>query len=448
MATTRIMPVHTNAALGAAQTIKSMADYFKNPDKTDGGLLVSGFECDTDYVAENFMFAREEYQFNTGRIQGDNEILAYHVRQAFLPGEIDAETAHRLGHELAMELTGGKHSFIVCTHIDRGHIHNHIAINAVNLDCDGKFRNEIGSYKRVQRVADRISTAHNLSVIENPDFSKWKENPYKAPIKRDGLAGMIDKVFATNPPKDFSDLLVQLEKDGCKIRRRGKTISIQPPKAERFFRLRAGKKGMPVGYDEDSLRKKIAELQTELQAGLRDDVATDAEIFAADSQVDAAETPAPPTDVKALAQLIKEAQVQLTALQSNIDTASARINKVTALQRHIGAYGKNKDVYSQYLQSKRSPAFRQKNEKAIATVEEARAFFDSLGLEKIPSIKELREEYATLSKEKYACQQTQTETRQRINELQTAKMNAEAVLGIEGKSANQRTPKRGQTVER
>jgi len=157
MAATRIMTVHVNKALGAAQTVKAMTDYFKNPDKTDGGRLVSGYEVDTDTITETFMEARDDYHHITGRNQGDSEILAYHVRQAFLPGEVDADTAHQLGHELAMELTGGNFSFMVCTHIDKDHVHNHITINAINLDCDGKYRNEFNSFKKVRELADRIS---------------------------------------------------------------------------------------------------------------------------------------------------------------------------------------------------------------------------------------------------------------------------------------------------
>jgi hypothetical protein len=93
-----------------------------------GGLLVTAFECDADVVTEDFMLSRDEYRINTGREQGANEILCYHVRQSFLPGEADAETVSKLGYELVMELTSGNFSFIVI-------------INAINVDCDKKIRN-------------------------------------------------------------------------------------------------------------------------------------------------------------------------------------------------------------------------------------------------------------------------------------------------------------------
>ena len=105
------------------------------------------------------------------------------------------------------------------------------------------------------------------------------------------------------------------------------------------------------------------------------------------------------------------------------------------LQRHIEAYNKNRAVYSQYLRSKRSPKFRLENEKAIAIVEAAKAYFDSLEVGKLPSIKELREEYSALSKERHDCQQAQNEMRQRVSDLQTAKKNVDMLLGIEGARA-------------
>ena len=498
MAATRIMSVHVNKALGAAQTIKRMTDYFKNPDKTDGGRLVSGFEVDTDIIAEDFIFARDEYRFITGRNQGDSEVLAYHVRQAFVPGEVDADTAHQLGHELAMKLTQGNFAFMVCTHIDKSHIHNHITINAVNLDCTGKYRDIKNSWKRsIQKISDQICKENGLYVIENPGFGKRYNQRYKVPTKRDGLAGIIDEVLANAKPKDFDEFLKQLAKLGCKIKQRGKTISIQPPGADRFFRLKAGKKGLPIGYDEESLRKKIAEMQADIPTELYDhreeilpaaDIKTTAVAITAEpikpahgkkinliidlenslkaqgspgykrwaggfNLQQAAETllflqTHNLADMDTLTHAAATARADFNSLQKRIDTADTRITQVNNLQQHIGAYSKNKDVYTQYLRSKRSPKFRQDNEKAIATVEGAKAFFDSIGLDNLPSINDLREEYSALAQEKHNCQQAINGIKQLVSDLQSAKKNVEILLGIEGEPANVRTQRRGQHDDR
>ena len=271
MATTTILPVHPTVELGAAQTIKRTMDYVMNPDKTNDGLLITGFACDPDVATEEFIIARDEYKSGTKREKGRREILAYHVRQSFLPGEIDIETTRKLGYELAMELTGGDYSFIVCTHVDKPHLHNHIIINSVNIDCDKKFRNEIHSYKRIRKIADRISTENDLSVVENPGHTKGTQNRYSVPTKRSSFVKLIDEVLASWQPKNFDDFLKQLENNGCKVKRHGKTVSVQPPGAQRFFRFKSGKKSFPDGYDEESLRKKIAEMQTVEHDNLRDD---------------------------------------------------------------------------------------------------------------------------------------------------------------------------------
>ena len=558
MATTRIMPVHPIKNWGAAQTVKYVTDYVKNPAKTEGGLLVTGFECDPDVVTEDFMLQRDEYQFNTGREQGANEILCYHARQSFLPGEADAETVAKLGYELAMELTGGKFSFIVCTHTDKPHLHNHIIINAVNLDCDRKFRNELYSYKRIRRTADRISAAHDLSVVENPKLSKGTANRYDKPTKRDTLVELIDDFFAISPPKDFDDMLKQLAKNGCKIKRRGKTISVQPSDAERYFRFRTGKKGMPDGYDEESLRKKIAEIQAGLQSDLHEDmelklgenvadahanthgnISTDThsntlafddfssvedkdftlniDTLSSDMQTEPPTMPASEpsskpspaltskptikptskithdkkinliidiensikaqenvgyerrahgfnlqqaaetllflqtnnlTDMDALTLAVSQAQAEYDALQKRITAADIRIKEVNTLQRHIGAYNKNKDVHSHYLRTKRNTKYRTENEKAIAIVEEAKAFFDSLGLEKLPTIKDLQAEYSVLSQEKHNCYQARTEMRRHVSDLQSAKKNAEILLGVEVEPVTEQRKTKGQIDER
>ena len=417
------------------------------------------------------------------------------------------------------------------------------------LDCDGKFRNEIGSYKRVQKISDSICNEHGLSVVENPGLSKGKTNRYKTPTKRDGLAGLIDEILETHRPKNFEEFLKQLEKSGCKVKRRGKTISVMPEGAERYFRLKAGKKGLPEGYDEESLRRKIAEMHSAVERIYNEGTASELEnamlemplaveesnletplvevesgeflpaiSSVADSKTEAKPAPAttapaneantPPadapvtspvpkvspgkkinliidlensikakessgyewwakgfnlqqaaetllflqtnnlTDMDTLTRAAALAKTEYDGLQKRIDAASSRISEVNTLQRHIGAYNKNRDTYSQYLRSKRNPKFRQENEKAIATVEEAKAYFDSLGMEKLPSIKELREEYSALSQERQNCQQVKKEMKQHVYDLQSAKANAEMLLGISGAQDNERTKSKAQISER
>ena len=144
-----------------------------------------------------------------------------------------------------------------------------------------------------------------------------------------------------------------------------------------------------------------------------------------------------------MTQTADKAQAEYDDLQKRIDAVDSRLKQNNLLQRHIGAYNKNRNVYSHYLRNKRNPKFRTENEKAIATVEEAKAFFDSLGFEKLPTIKDLRVEYSVLMQEKSNCYQSRNEMRRHVSNLQAAKKNAEMLLGIDGESRKGRFAKRG-----
>ena len=124
MATTRIMPLHIGKGRTESQAISDIIEYVSNPQKTDGGKLITDFACDSRVADAEFMLAKRQYLVTTGRLRGADDVIAYHVRQSFRPGEIAPEDANRLGVEFAKRFTKGKHAFVVCTHVDKAHIHN------------------------------------------------------------------------------------------------------------------------------------------------------------------------------------------------------------------------------------------------------------------------------------------------------------------------------------
>jgi hypothetical protein len=126
MAATRIMPLHVGSGRSVAKALKSVADYMENPLKTENGELVSSYECAPQTVDAEFLLSKSRYASLTGRSQGKSDVIAYHTRQSFKPGEITPEDANAIGYELAKRFTKGRHAFIVCTHTDKAHIHNHI----------------------------------------------------------------------------------------------------------------------------------------------------------------------------------------------------------------------------------------------------------------------------------------------------------------------------------
>lgn len=146
------------------------------------------------------MLSKRQYELVTGRRQ-KNDVIAYQIRQSFKPGEITAEEANKVGYELAMRFTKGKYAFLVATHTDREHIHNHIIYNSTALDCSRKFRDFLLSGLAVQRLSDLICLEHSLSVIEIKPYRERQKRVLYPPKEsnRDQLCGVIDSILADKP---------------------------------------------------------------------------------------------------------------------------------------------------------------------------------------------------------------------------------------------------------
>ena len=255
MATTRIISMHVNQGKTIADCLTDRIDYSKNPDKTQGGELISAYECDPKTADAEFLFAKRQYKTLTGREQ-QSDVIAYQVRQSFKPGEITPEDANRVGYEFAERFLKGRHAFFVATHTDKKHIHNHIIWNSTTLDCKRKFRDFLGSGRAVARLSDAICTEHRLSVIADPKrgvnhYGRWLGNKAK-PSHRELLCGLIDAALLQKP--DSLDALLKLLRDsGCEVRRRGNTLSLRHPDRKGFIRLSS-----IDGYTEDELRTVLA----------------------------------------------------------------------------------------------------------------------------------------------------------------------------------------------
>lgn len=264
MATTRHFTRHVNAGETIAEAIKDCTDYGKNPDKTRGGDLISAYECDPATVDAEFLLSKSKYKAITGREQKrDENILCYQIRQSFLPGEVTPEEANRIGYELGMSWTKGRHAFLVTTHIDKAHIHNHIYYNSTSLDCTRKFRNFWNSSFAIRRVSDRICLEHGLSIVKNPKpRSKGKFKNYgewlgdnKPPTFQERLRAQIDAALLQKPA-DFAAFLSLMEAAGYKVKHgRGGSLSFRAPGQEQFTRCRVSTLG--EGYGPEDIRAVI-----------------------------------------------------------------------------------------------------------------------------------------------------------------------------------------------
>ena len=249
MAATRLIALHKNKGKSVAACLKSRTDYVQNPDKTEQGELISCYECSPLTVDEEFMLSKRQYELTTGRRQ-KSDIIAYQIRQSFKPGEITAEEANKVGYELAMRFTKGKYAFIVATHTDRHHIHNHVIFNSTALDGSKKFRDFFFSALAVQRLSDLICLEHQLSVIEIKPYRERQKSVLYPPKEsnRDRLCGIIDTILAENP-KDFEVFLQKLEQQGYKAKR-GKHTAVKGKGQKRFIRFRT----LGTGYGEDEIK--------------------------------------------------------------------------------------------------------------------------------------------------------------------------------------------------
>ena len=253
MAATRLIALHVNKGKTVAQCLKDRTDYAQNPEKTQKGELVTGFQCDPMTADEEFLLSKRQYQHITGKYQKNN-VIAYQIRQSFKPGEITAEEANQVGRELAERFTKGKHAFIVATHTDRAHIHNHIIFNSTSLDSSSKFKNFYFSGLAVQRLSDIVCMEHGLSIIEKKPYAMRTKNTVRENrvSHRDVLRQTIDSILK-NPPQDFSAFLSCLEENGYAVKQ-GKFISVRGKGQERFIRLCS----LGEGYTEDDINAVLA----------------------------------------------------------------------------------------------------------------------------------------------------------------------------------------------
>lgn len=165
MAATRLIPLHKNKGKTVAECLKERTDYTENGKKTNDGMYISTYGCDIKTADEEFMLSRRTYEQCYRQLR-KHEVIAYQIRQSFKPGEVSPELANRIGYELAMRFTKGRHAFTVCTHTDRRHIHNHIIFNSVSIDGRRKFRNHFNSTETVRKISDMLCLENGLSVIK------------------------------------------------------------------------------------------------------------------------------------------------------------------------------------------------------------------------------------------------------------------------------------------
>ena len=470
MAATKLIAMHQNKGKSIARCLKDRTDYAKNKDKTNGGELVSSYECNPQTVDSEFALSKSEYLKNTGRvIQGD--IIAYQIRQSFKPGEITPEEANKVGYETAMRWTKGNHAFIVATHIDREHIHNHIIYNSTDLNCQRKFKDFFLCGLALQHVSDLVCLENGLSVIKPKKSSERdKRTEYPKRVKyRDSIKEDINKCMSKYP-KDMEDLFLLLEEMGYEIKR-GKQASIKGHEQKSFLRF----KTLGEGYREEDLEKvfegkakfgydsgsnerntsveKFDKTEPEL------DMLLDIQKIIAKGKGPGYERWAKVHNVKKMAQTLlfleqhdmrdydklaekaSEASVKFGEISERHKQIEARMKEINGLKEQIINYAKTKDVYVAYRKSGYSKKFFEANREAITLHKAAIDCFDKIK-GPIPKIKDLNAEYNELIKEKKKTYAEYKQARQDLKDYQTAKYNVDQFLKQEQTDLGEQKKKR------
>ncbi len=445
--------MHINKGKSLAQCLTDRTDYAKNPDKTDSGELVASFMCDADLVDSQFLLSKQIYLQKTGRTQA-NDVIAYQVRQSFKPGEITPELANEIGYQLAEKITKGNHAYIVATHIDKSHIHNHIIWNSTNLDCNKKFRDFFRSGRAVAKINDLLCLQNGLSIVENPkgkskDYGSWMEDNRPLTFS-DKIRMAIDEVLAEKP-KSFDDFLSKMKSKGFEMKA-GKHLAFKGAGQKKFIRLRS----LGEAYGEDSLREVIEgkkehkpqkrvrqyndkriNLVIDLQSQINQKKGAGYERWAKTFNLkQMAKTMNYLTennllnyeDLKAKADGITS---EFSVLSDSIKSAEKHMAENALLQKNIVNFAKTKAIYADYKKSGYSPKFKEQNISEILLHQAAKNHFKEVGLSKLPKVADLKAEYNTLFAEKKKEYAKYNALKKEMQEILNAKANVEQLLEID-----------------
>lgn len=454
MAATRLIALHVNKGKTVAQCLADRTDYSENAAKTNNGEFISSYECEAKTADEEFLLSKRQYQHITGR-QQKNNIIAYQIRQSFKPGEVTPEEANQVGYETAMRFTKGKHAFIVATHIDKAHIHNHIIYDSTTLDCTRKFKNFFLSGLAVQRVSDLVCAEHGLSIITpKPYRERQKRTVYpKKRTQRDDLCDAIDQVLQEKP-RNYADFLKKMEDLGFEFKD-GKQPAFRGKGQKRFIRLRS----LGEDYSDEELRAAIAgksgrkprnanrqvpvpkqfNLLIDIQAKMAEGKSAGYERWAKKfNRKEAARTVCLLKEkgldsYEDLVALTEKLSSRFSELSSSIKSAEKRMVEIGALQTHLNNYSKTRKVYEAYRKYGYSKKFFEEHREAITLHKAAKEAFNNLEGGKVPSRKALDEEFHRLLTEKKQAYAEYREVKKDMQEYLVAKQTVEHILGIDRK---------------
>ena len=448
MAVTKIKPVKS--------TLSKALDYIENPDKTDGKMLISSFGC--SYETADIEFG---YTLSQALDKGSN--LAFHLIQSFAPGEVDYEKAHEIGKQLADAVTKGQHEYVVTTHIDKGHIHNHVIFCAVNFVDHHKYNSNKRSYYGIRNMSDKLCRENGLSVVVPGKGSKGKSYAeYQAEKTGTSWKGKLKTTVDALIPQvsSFEELLTRLQAAGYEIKP-GKYVSCRAPGQERFTRL----KTLGADYTEEAVRERIAGRRTKVAKAPREQrgvsllIDIENSIKAAQSKgyeqwakihnlKQAAKTMNFLTEHKIeqyadLVSRIEEMAAESGQAADALKNAEKRLAEMAVLIKNVSTYQKTKPVYDAYRKARNREKYRAGQEQAIILHEAAARSLKAAGIAKLPNLAALQSEYEALQAQKEALYADYGKLKKKVREYDIIKQNIDSILQADRQPEREKETERG-----
>ena len=419
--------------------------YILNPEKTDEKLLVSSYGCASETAAREFEWTRkiaEQKGMNPVRI------IARHVIQSFEIGEVTPELAHEIGKQFADEILGGKYEYVLTTHIDKDHVHNHLIFNAVDFVDYHAYKSYKRIYYDMREVSDRLCKENGLSVIP-PSQNKGMGYKEYTEAKRgtswkQKLKQTIDRLVIT--AKDYDDFLRLMQEAGYEIKT-GKYISFRAEGQERYTRS----KTIGENYTEERIKERIAG-RTPRRS--RKQTAPKGISLIGDIQERIRLIDSKGYEYKAKLTILKEAARTLNYLTENnllqyadlekkvedvhssydrtgkeLKGVEARLREVQPLIKNISNYQRLKPVYDAFQKAKDKPGFKAKHEAELVIFEAARSTLLAMqGDEKLPSLKTLQAQQQRLLEEQQRLYDERAKLKKEVKQIETIKSNVDTFL--------------------
>lgn len=426
-------------------TLSKAIAYILNPEKTDEKLLVSSYGCASETAAREFEWTRriaEQKGMNPVRI------IARHVIQSFEIGEVTPELAHEIGKQFADEILGGKYEYVLTTHIDKDHVHNHLIFNAVDFVDYHAYKSYKRIYYDMREVSDRLCKENGLSVIP-PSQNKGMSYKEYTEAKRgtswkQKLKQTIDRLVIT--AKDYDDFLRLMQEAGYEIKT-GKYISFRAEGQERFTRS----KTIGENYTEERIKERIAgrtprrsQRQTTPKGiSLIGDIQERIRLIDSKGYEHKAKLTILKEAARTLNYLTDNNLLQYADLEKKVEDVhssydrtgkelkgvEARLREVQPLIKNISNYQRLKPVYDAFQKAKDKPGFKAKHEAELVIFEAARSTLLAMqGDEKLPSLKTLQAQQQRLLDEQQRLYDERAKLKKEVKQIETIKSNVDTFL--------------------